>query len=554
MTRTRYIAALLVCYGLLAAMRLTTPYDIDERDQAKQGLYVLDVVQRGSFFLPMERGVKPATKPPLYNWIAAAFSAGSGEVTDFTIRLPAVLSGAGVVVVTFLAGELLFSGPVGLCAGMILLTNSHFLNLSCTARTDMMLCFFVSLALYFFLRAHRRNGKVTVFGILACAAMGLGSITKGPVAFLVPALTVLAFLFIRKDLKALRSMRLGWGIAIWLGILLGWFIPALIEGGRVFFDTVIYDEMVNRFFGVGTRTEKGKPFYYLVTNFLGRFFPWSLLVPSALARYWKSKDEEERGPLLFPAVWFLVVLVFFSLSKGKRSDYLLPLYPAASVIVAHFWISLTGRAEAARWTGHVRAVSLGSLLLTAAGVAGLGILAAAPVAGAGAEVERLTDSVGAHAGLFVLIASPLVLASAAGVVLAIRRRYRPVLIAMLVVMAAYAALYFELLSPETVARDGEKKRAFCAAAAGRIGPSGVPEFHAVKNSLLFYMGRNVRKLDRDEVERLFREKDRPFLITTEAAYGGLSPGPDFRFAVLERSEPLAEHGTRYVLLGKAAPE
>jgi 4-amino-4-deoxy-L-arabinose transferase-like glycosyltransferase len=142
MDRRKTIALLFVCYGLVALFRLMAPSGIDSRDQAKQGLYILDVVQKGSFFLPIERGSKPATKPPLFNWAAAAVSLAWGKVTDLTIKLPAVLSGLGVVLVTFLVSETLFSKEAGLFAGLVLILNYHFTNLSCTARTDMMLCFF----------------------------------------------------------------------------------------------------------------------------------------------------------------------------------------------------------------------------------------------------------------------------------------------------------------------------------------------------------------------------------------------------------------------------
>jgi len=198
MDRSKTIALLFVCYGLVAFFRLMAPSDIDVRDQAKQGLYVLDVVQKGSFFLPTERGSKPATKPPLYNWAAAAVSLAWGKVTDLTIKLPAVLSGLGVVLVTFLVSEMLFSKEVGLFAGLVLILNYHFTNLSCTARTDMMLCLFISLSLYLFLLAYRERGEKSTYNTLIFVFMGLGSITKGPVAFLIPVFVILVFLFFMK--------------------------------------------------------------------------------------------------------------------------------------------------------------------------------------------------------------------------------------------------------------------------------------------------------------------------------------------------------------------
>ena len=248
MRRSTIIIILFLCYAMITVIRLTAPFDIDNRDQVKQGLYILDVVQRGSLFLPVEQG-HPSTKPPFYTWVAAALSLVLGGVTDFTIRLPAVLSGLGVVLVTYLIAELLFSAEVGLFSGLILILNYHFSDLKLIARTDMMQCFFISLSLHLFLLAYRKHQKKSIHNLLMFVAVGLGSITKSPVAFILPGLIVLIFLFLMKDLNWLKLMQIRAGIMVWLLIMLGWFVPALLLGGRHYFDIVVLDEMVNRFLG-----------------------------------------------------------------------------------------------------------------------------------------------------------------------------------------------------------------------------------------------------------------------------------------------------------------
>ena len=80
MTRTKAILLVVACYVVVAAVRLTAPANINTRDQARQGMYVLDILERGTFFLPYDHSDgKPATKPPLYNWAAAAVSLAGGQ-------------------------------------------------------------------------------------------------------------------------------------------------------------------------------------------------------------------------------------------------------------------------------------------------------------------------------------------------------------------------------------------------------------------------------------------------------------------------------------------
>jgi 4-amino-4-deoxy-L-arabinose transferase-like glycosyltransferase len=49
---------------------------------------------------------------------------------------------------------------------------------------------------------------------------------------------------------------------------------------------------------------------------------------------------QERKGFLFITLWFVLIFLFFSLSKGKRALYLLPLYPAASLMVGKLWNDL----------------------------------------------------------------------------------------------------------------------------------------------------------------------------------------------------------------------
>jgi len=562
MDRRKIVFLLFFCFVIVTVIRLTAPSDIDNRDQAKQGLYVLDVVQKGSFIIPNELGSRPSTKPPFYTWVAAGVSLVWGKVTDLTIRLPAVLSGLGVVIITFLLAEMLFSKEVGIFAGLILIVSGHFIELSTTARTDMMLCFFISLSLYLFFVAYQKRTDQPRYSIMMFVAMGLGSITKGPVAFILPILVILVFLFFRKDLKWLKSMRLGLGVGIWLLILFGWFIPALVIGGREYFDIVVLDEMVNRFLGIGTRAEKTRPFYYLIGLFFGRYLPWSLFVPSALIRYWKSKDKVERVGLLFPVVWFLTILIFFSLSSGKRVDYLLPLYPAASVIVGQFWFGLVQREESSHWRGHLKGISMVYLLLSFFMVSILIALFVRPglipsiariAQGRAESVELLQRSINQSAYLFLYISPPLAVAVVMGIVFVLRGSLKILFVILLLVTALNLSLYFEVLSPKAIRMSGELKKVFCLKAAGKINSIENLQFYNVESSILFYMGKNVRPLDQSEVLKFFDVVENPHLITTETDYLALRKRADFEFVVLEESEYLDREKTKYILLGKRRP-
>ena len=553
MDRKKWLALAVLCYGLAVVLQLVSPNTLDNRDQARQGLYILDIVQGGPVFLPRSRGVEPATKPPLYNWVAAVISLAWGDVTDVTIRLPSVLCGLGVVVFTFLMGETLFSARTGFLAALVLILNSHFAGLSFTARTDMMLCLFVTLALYAFLLGYRRQNRSPVYFILMFVCLGCGLVTKGPVV-LIALLVIFVFLLVERDLKSLKSMRFGWGFAIMALFLLGWFVPAAVQGGREFVDTVVLDEMVNRFLGIGTRAEKTRPFYNLWAAFFGKYLPWSLFVPGALVWFWRSRQPGLKDGLRFPVVWFVTILAFFSVCRQTRSDYLLPLYPAASVIVAQFWLSVMGTQDSGRWLGYLRIVSvayLAGLLLTTIGLA----LLIGGVAGQGRDSDAgklglLAAGLKAHVPLFLLIAVPTAAVSLAGILAGLKRRSGTLLATVFLSAALMLCLYFGLLSNRALTRDGQIKKDFCMRAARKVDARGDLQFCDVKLSILFYMKKNVLPLEPEAVPGFFRGSAKPYLITTEAHYELLKDGTDVELVVLERSEYLPEREASYVLLGK----
>jgi hypothetical protein len=561
LSRRNALLLLVAWYVAAVAVRLGAPSDLDNRDQAKQGLYVIDVVYNGNYILPTVNDIEPATKPPLYNWVAAGISLVYGDVTELTIRLPSVLCGFAVVLLTFLIGEMLISGRVGLFGGFVLVSNHHFVTLACTARTDMMLCLLISLALLFFLYAyHEPAGKGRNFYVLmAFLCLGFGTLTKGPVAPALVAAVVVIFLLFKKDFKWLRTVPLVRGAAIVLLITLTWFILALREGGREFFEIVVLDESVNRFLGIGRRADKTRPFYYLAGHFFGKFLPWSFFVPTAVIRYWKADDSEEKTKLLLPFVWLFGVLIFFSISKGKRTDYILPMYPAASLIVAWLWLSLSEEPPGGRLWKQLRAVVGGY----AGGCMALAVLflAFVIVPGAGDAIARifpdksdktalLLDALTMRMYLFLLISIPLAAASAAALACALRGQTKRLLVLTLAVSALTATLYFHFLSSKAISRSGEQKKAFCKNVMQMVGPDDSLGFLGVKNSIHFYLKKHTRPLNREEALVFLQSADSSFLITTEREYHRLDKTADFEIAILEESDYLIREEQKYLLLGR----
>jgi 4-amino-4-deoxy-L-arabinose transferase-like glycosyltransferase len=300
------------------------------------------VMNSGDWILMHLNGRVYGDKPPLFFWLIALSSYLWGGFTSFAVRFPAALFGTLTVLLTFFLGRSLYSSRTGLVSGFILATSLEFTYLSTRANIDTTLTFFTTASIFCFLLwvRHRKEkeayddpmGGLAFLGFYV--GMGLATLAKGPVGFIIPLLVSLIYLAVQKDWKGIRRMRLMTGMLLFLVIVLFWYLPAVISGGKAYLQETLFKHTVDAYAKGWTHVN---PFYYYFLNFPLDFLPWTLFLP-ALVCFKISKGKEGIGrEFLFLLVWFVSIFLFFSFSKGKRPIYLLPLYPAAAVMVGNFW-------------------------------------------------------------------------------------------------------------------------------------------------------------------------------------------------------------------------
>ena len=73
---------------------------------------------------------------------------------------------------------------------------------------DVYVSMFMALALLLFVLAEKRPEKRRLYLTLMYASAGLGVLTKGPVAVFLPAVVLIIYLIIRRQLHRLREMML----------------------------------------------------------------------------------------------------------------------------------------------------------------------------------------------------------------------------------------------------------------------------------------------------------------------------------------------------------
>jgi 4-amino-4-deoxy-L-arabinose transferase-like glycosyltransferase len=250
---------------------------------------------------------------------------------------------------------MLYSSRTGFLSGLILATSLEFAYLSTRANIDTTLTFFTTGSLLCFFQWYRhgqdeakikdkaevevkekeKDRSLFIYGFYI--AMALATLAKGPVGFILPLSVALIYLAVQRDWKGIRKMKILTGMILFIAIVLSWYLPALLRGGQDYLHATLFKHAIDRY---SKGWSHAQPIYYYFYNFPIDFWPWIFFLPAAVAYGYSEGRKDKRGEFLFLFIWFVSIFLFFSLSKGKRAVYFLPLYPAVSIMVGKLWDDL----------------------------------------------------------------------------------------------------------------------------------------------------------------------------------------------------------------------
>jgi 4-amino-4-deoxy-L-arabinose transferase-like glycosyltransferase len=317
-------------------------------------IYFMDgarsMVERGDWLVPYYRGEPFFDKPALTYWLIAASFRLFG-FTPAAARLVSAAAALGVVLVTVWLGRRLVGEASALAAGFILATTFGFMTFGRWAMSDMLLTLWSTLA---FALAERllAGGASRWLAPALGATLGLGFLTKGPIALLLPGLGILLLLW-KRGWPRLSPAAVAGAAALFALVGLGWFAAVYARLGTGPLDHFFLRENLERFAGE-TYDSSRSPLFYLGT-YLAEGAPWSLFMPLVLWRL--LRGGEDLAPVRLLLAWVGLMLVPLSLSHGKIDYYILPAYPAASLALGQLFAATPwGRLERA-WTRVVLVAS-----------------------------------------------------------------------------------------------------------------------------------------------------------------------------------------------------
>ena len=365
-------------------------------------------------------------KPVGIYWLQSAAALVSGEGAEaplWVYRLPSLLGAVLSVLLVAVVGAPLFGRRNALLAAALFAGGLVIGGEARIAKTDAALLATILGAQAVLARLYLRNavGRGAVFAFwLAIAG---GTLIKGPIGPMVPALTAITLVALDRRADWLRPLWAPMPITLALAITLPWFVAITLRSDGAFWLGSVGADLLSKI-ASGQEGKGAPPGTYLATIWLA-FWPAPPLLLLALPAIWHARREASTRFLL---AWAIPLWLLYEAIPTKLIHYTLPAFPALALLaVGHLAPGIASASRLLRGLAGLAVLPglvLGVVVLgyairsdswPAAGLAGAGLLGALVATGFAIRAFRGSRPIGLaacaalsgamlHAGLISAVA------------------------------------------------------------------------------------------------------------------------------------------------------
>lgn len=318
MSKRWALPLLLIAFGLVYLLPLGT-HGLWIPDETRYAQVSQEMLLSGNWVSPHFMGLRYFEKPIAGYWMIAIGQAVFGE-NLFGVRVASALATGLSILLTYLIARRLWNDPrKSIASALLYMSFAVVAGQGGYSNLDPQFTFWVNLslvALWFALDSSSRNARLVSWATLGLAC-GMGFLTKGFLAWLLPVLIALPYMIWQKRWRELLAYG-PMAIVVAIVVSLPWVLAVHAQEPdywRFFF----WHEHIRRF--AGDDAQHAAPWWFYLPMLVAFSLPWVAFLPSALKQAWQTRRQASTGFLL---LWLVLPLAFFSLSKGKLPTYILP--------------------------------------------------------------------------------------------------------------------------------------------------------------------------------------------------------------------------------------
>ena len=292
-----------------------------------------------AWLMPTRNGNPRFVKPPMVVWMDMLSWTGltpqTSTVEQLIFRARVVSVGMGLMTVlgVFWIGYVIKDYKLAVLSALAAGTCLFLQRQARIASYDMHMTGWATLAVASAVWAMRPFGSAPGIGrqvvgwCLAGVALSASFLSKGPLALMVGGLPVLMFIVLYRE--NWRRWTVGLlGMLTVAGLLTApWYLYLLSEIANA------KGQLLHEY--KAERMEFQPPYYYL--GLLGLVVPWSVWLVGGVFQPWMRGEGDSRRRLLLAWCWFVLIFVAFSLPGAKQQRYILPIMPAAALLIGQLW-------------------------------------------------------------------------------------------------------------------------------------------------------------------------------------------------------------------------
>ena len=291
-------------------------YRLLDPDEGRNAEVAREMAQSRDYLVPHLDGLPYLDKPIVYFAASAGVMALLGP-TELAARLPAYLATLATIALLVWFARRRWGEDAGWLAGLAYATMVLPLAYARAAIFDSTLTLCTTAAILFFFEGR---------AIAAWAALGVATLTKGPIALALVLFAVVPHaLATGSPVRRLFPWR---GLAVFALVTLPWFLAVTLRHPE-FPSYVFVRETFQRM--TTSSFHRTAPFWYYLPILPVAAFPWIVPALAGVGRardLWRARREPAaREPLLLTS-WVIVPLLFLTLNQSKLPQYVLPLMPA----------------------------------------------------------------------------------------------------------------------------------------------------------------------------------------------------------------------------------